>query len=164
MPTRTKQCVQPNHATANDCSMIAELQKRLQTNAKLPIKNPSLGHKIQQHTKKQSQLTLSSLLLACTKCKRRFEDKRSLTQHQRKSTTCRSQTALSVNVDLVDNKELLPPDLLAFSRVNPTKHPQALAKNPPAKANLVQQQPQSDNTGTAKTTGPKLAFGNINGR
>jgi len=66
---------------------------------------------------------------------------------------CRSQTALSINVNLVNNKELLLPDLLAFLRVNLTKHRQALAKNPPAKANLARQQPQSNNTGAAKTTG-----------
>jgi len=52
----------------------------------------------------------------------------------------------------------LPPDLLAFSRVNLTKHRQALAKNPPTKANLARQQPQSNKTGAAKTTGPKLSL------
>jgi len=96
---------------------------------------------------------MSSLLLVCTKCKRKFKDRRSLTQHHRKSTTCRSQTALSVDVNLANNQEPLPPDLLAFSRVNLTKHRQALAKNPPAKADLARQQPQSNKTGVAKTTG-----------
>jgi len=107
---------------------------------------------------KKSQLTMSELLLVCTKCQRKFEDRLGLTQHQHKSTTCRSQTALSIDVNLVNNEEPLPPDLLAFSRVNLTKHRQALAKNPPAKANLVRQQPQSDKTGAAKTTGPQSSL------
>jgi len=109
--------------------VIAEMQKRLQTNAQLPITNPSLGHKIKQHIKKWSQLTMSELLLVCTKCQRKFKDRRSLTQHQRKSTMCRSQTALSVDVNPVNNEGPSQPDLLAFSRVNLTKHRQALAKN-----------------------------------
>jgi len=88
-------------------------------------------------------LTTSELLLVCTKCQRRFKDRRSLAQHQCKSTTCRSQTALSIDVNLANNEELLPPDLLAFSRVNLTKRRQALAKNPPAKANLARQQPKA---------------------
>jgi len=82
---------------------------------------------------------MSSHLLVCTKYKRKFKDRRSLTQHERKSTTCRSQNALSIDVNLVNNKELLAPDLLAFLRVNLTKHRKALAKNPPAKANLARQ-------------------------
>ena len=101
---------------------------------------------------------MSKLLLVCTKCQRKFKDKRGLTQHQRKSTTCRSQTALSINVNLVNNQELSQPDLLAFSRVNLTKHRQALAKNPPAKANLACQQPQINKTGAAKTTGLKSSL------
>jgi len=95
---------------------------------------------------------MSKLLLVCTKCQRKFKDKRSLTQHQRKSTACRSQTALSINVNLVNNDAPLPPDLLAFSRVNLNKHRQALAKNPPAKANLARQEPQINKTSAAKTT------------
>ena len=142
MPTTTAQSVKPNNATADDHSVIVKLQKRLQTNAELPITNPSLGHKIQQLTKKQAQLTMSSLLSVCTKCKRKFKDKRSPTQHRRKLTTCSSQNAPSVNVNLANNEELLSPHLL-------TKHRQALAasKNPPSKANLVCQEPQSDKTG-----------------
>jgi len=101
---------------------------------------------------------MSELLLVCNKCQRKFKDKRSLTQRQRKSTKCRSQTALSVNVNLANNEGLLPPDLLAFLGVNLTKHCQALAKNPPAKANLERQQPQSDKTGTAKTTALKSSL------
>jgi len=101
---------------------------------------------------------MSKLLLVCTKYQRKFKDRCSLTQHQRTSTTCRSQTALSIDVNLVNNKELLPPDLLAFSRINLTKHRQALAKNPPATANLVRQQPQSNKTGAAKTTGLKSSL------
>jgi len=101
---------------------------------------------------------MSSLMLVCTKCKKKFEDRRGLTQHQRKLTICRSQNALSVNVNLVNNDAPLPPDLLAFSRVNLTKHRQALAKNPPAKANLAGQQPQSNKTVAAKTTGQKLSL------
>jgi len=101
---------------------------------------------------------MSKLLLVCTKCQRKFEDRRSLTQHQCKSTTCRSQTALSINVNLVNNEGLLPPDLLVFLSVNLTKHRQALAKNPPAKANLARQQPQSNKTGAAKTTGLKSSL------
>jgi len=71
---------------------------------------------------------------------------------------CRSQTALSINVNLANNEEPLPPDLLAFLHVNLTKHRQALAKNPPAKANLARQQPQSNKTGAAKTTGLKSSL------
>ena len=100
---------------------------------------------------------MSKLLLVCTKCQRKFKDKRSLTQHQRKSTVCRSQTALSINVNLVNKDAPLPPDLLAFSRVNLTKHRQALA-NPPAKANLARRQPQINKTGAAKTTGLKSSL------
>jgi len=101
---------------------------------------------------------MSKLLLVCTKCKKKVKDRRSLTQHQRKSTMCRSQTALSINVNLANNEEPLPPDLLAFLHVNLTKHRQALAKNPPAKANLARQQPQSNKTGAAKTTGLKSSL------
>ena len=48
--------------------------------------------------------------------------------------------------------------MLAFSRVNLTKHRQALAKNPPAKANLARRQPQINKTGAAKTTGLKSSL------
>jgi len=53
MPTTTSQNVQPNHATANDYSIIAKLQKRQQTNAVIahhkPItwpQNPAANKKI----------------------------------------------------------------------------------------------------------------------
>jgi len=97
-------------------------------------------------------------VLVCTKCKKKFKDRRGLTQHQPKLTTCRSQNALSINVNLVNNNAPLSPDLLAFLRVNLTKHRQSLAKNPPAKANLAHQQPQSNKTSAAKTTGQKSSL------
>jgi len=68
---------------------------------------------------------------------------------------CRTQNLPSVNVNLANNDAPLTPDLLAFSRVNLTKHHQALAKNPPSKANFVHQQPQGNKTSAAKTTGQK---------
>jgi len=94
-------------------------------------------------------------MLVCTKSNKKFKDRRGLTQHQCKSTICHPQTALNINVNLVNNDALLPPDLLAFLRVNLTKHHQALTKNPPAKVNLPSRQPQINKTSTAKTTGQK---------
>ena len=120
------------------------------------------GHKIEQKAKQWSQLTMSSLMLVCTECKKKFKDRRGLTQHQRKQTTCRSQNALNVNAILANNDVPSPPDLLAFSRVNLTKHRQALAKNPPLQANLPSRQPQIDKTSGAKTTGQKSSLETMN--
>jgi len=74
-----------------------------------------------------------------------------------------SQNSLSINVvNLADNDAPLSLDLLAFLRVNLTKHRQASAKNPPAKANLAPQQPKINKTSTTKTTGQKLSLETLN--
>jgi len=101
---------------------------------------------------------MSSLMLVLTKCKKKFEDRRRLTQHQLKPTMCRAQNALNINVNLVNDDATSPADLLAFLCCDLTKHHQALAKNPSANANLPSQQPQIDKTSAAKSTRQKQSF------
>jgi len=101
---------------------------------------------------------MSSLMLACTKHKKKFKDRHCLTPHHGKLTTCRTQSALNINVNLVHDDALLPPDLLAFLCVNLTKHRQTSAKNPLAKTNLPSRQPQINKTNAAKTTGQKSSL------
>ena len=81
-----------------------------------------------------------------------------MTQHQRKSTICRPQNALSIKVNLTNDDDILPPDLLSFSRVDLAKRRQALSNNPPPKAKSVAVRPQTNKTIAAKPTGKQSSL------
>jgi len=79
---------------------------------------------------------MSSFLLACTGCKKKFKNQRALTQHQRKSTMCQARKMPKVSCDLASDDAPAATALLAFARVDLAKRLSEMAKSSTRKANL----------------------------
>jgi len=67
------------------------------------MKHPAFGPQFGATTNKTLHLTMSSYLLACTRCKKKFKNQRALTQHQRKSTTCQENKMPKVSYNLASD-------------------------------------------------------------
>jgi len=79
---------------------------------------------------------MSSYLLVCTRCKKKFENQRALTQHQHKLTICKANKMPNVSYDLASEDAPAPTALLAFARVDLAKRRSEMAKSNARKANL----------------------------
>jgi len=72
----------------------------------------------------------------CTRCKKKFENQRALTQHQHKLTICKANKMPNVSYDLASEDAPAPTALLAFARVDLAKRRSEMAKSNARKTNL----------------------------
>ena len=79
---------------------------------------------------------MSSRLLACTRCNKKFKNRRALTQHHRKSTVCKTHKTPVISFNLESNDAPPGTDLLGFTRVTLAKRRSRMAKGDTSKATL----------------------------
>jgi len=117
-------------------SYYAKSNRRLKIITKLPIQCSLFGPQFGATTKQTLHLTMSSYLLACTRCKKKFKNQRALTQHQRKLTMCQANKMPNVSYNLASGDAPATTALLAFTRVDLAKRCSEMAKSSTRKANL----------------------------
>jgi len=96
---------------------------------KLPMQHSPFGPQFGATTKQTLYLTMSSYLMACTGCKKKFKNQRALTQHQRKSTICQANKMPKVSYNLATDDAPAATTLLAFAQFDLAKRHSEMAKS-----------------------------------
>ena len=91
---------------------------------------------------------MSSQTLACFGCKRVYQTRRALTQHQRKSVKCQTQSGPFISLNVVRQHDLAAPNAMAFSQLDVSNGVDAAPCNTSIAAKLPLKPPLTDKTNT----------------
>jgi hypothetical protein len=86
----------------------------------------------------------------CLKCKKGYNTRRALTQHQRKSVVCQVNIGPKLGLNVVRRSDVIASNTLAFSQLNVADGVAAAPSNTSNRLKLPPVYPLSDKTNTAK--------------